>query len=84
VEHRGVMVWRFLGREVFPGQSLIRRSRWPDAGDGRQRGPCLYMANGSYTRPYKRSSKFETTKQAELSFRVLLTEGASEVEVALV
>ena len=35
------------------------------------------------TRGLKRSSGFETTKQSELRFRVLLTEGASEVELGL-
>jgi hypothetical protein len=36
------------------------------------------------TRGLKQSSKFETTKQPELHFRTLLTEGASEMEVMLV
>jgi len=36
------------------------------------------------TRGLKRLLTFETTKQANLRFRVRLTEGASEVEVALV
>ena len=45
-----------------------RRSIWPT-------GP---------TRGLKRSSRFETTKQAKLRFRAVLTGGTSEVEVALV
>ncbi len=78
------------------GQSLRERRAHPGIGVGAQQQPLRWVVHvgdvearesmwrAVRTRGLKRSSKFETTKSSDLRFRALLTEGASEVELALV
>jgi hypothetical protein len=60
---------------IYAMARLLLAGEQGKGGVHRQR-PCA--------RGLKRSSRFETTKQAKLMFRTLLTEGASEVELALI